>query len=377
VVDGHERSILAHFEGLDDPRSGPALRHNLLAIVTIALCGVICGADNWVEIAELGRAKEQWFASFLDLPHGIPSHDTFGRVFAALDPVQFEACFRAWVASIAQALAPQVVALDGKALCGAHNAGDQPLQLVSAWASEARLVLAQRAVREKANELRALPEILQMLVLEGCIVTIDAMGTHAPIAQAIVDKGGDYILALKGNQGRLLEDVTALFADAMRVGFAGTEHSYDRAVDGGHGRIEIRETWAVDDPAWRAYVDPQGAWAGLSALVLVRAERRVGEKVSVELRAYLSSNDGSAKEIGRAIRSHWGIENSVHWVLDIAFREDESRARVGYAARNLALLRHCALNLLRQEKTARIGIHGKRLKAGWDPAYMLKLLQVG
>ncbi len=189
MVEGYERSIVAHFKGLDDPRTGPALRHNLLAIVTIALCGVICGADNWVEIEELGRAKETGFAAVLDLPHGIPSHDTFGRVFAALDPVRFEACFRSWITCIAQVLAPQVIVLDGKALCRAHTAGEQPLQMVSAWASEARLVLAQRAVCAKSNELSALPEILQMLALEGCIVTIDAMGTHASIAQAIRERG--------------------------------------------------------------------------------------------------------------------------------------------------------------------------------------------
>lgn len=371
-----ERSLVAQFAELHDPRAPLGVRHNLEAVLTIALCAIICGADTWVEIAEFGRARQAWFATFLDLPHGIPSHDTFGRVFAALDPEQFERCFRAWTQGLAPALDAQVVALDGKALRRAHDAGSRPLQVVSAWASETRLVLAQRAVPDKTNELGALPLVLEMLVLTGCIVTIDAMGTYASIAQAITDKGADYVLALKGNQGRMEQDVQALFADAAAVQYAGVVHSYDRVVDGGHGRIEIRETWAITDPAYLAYADPQQTWPELRSLVLVRAERRSGTKASVEQRYYLSSLGAPAPEIGAAIRAHWGIENSVHWVLDVAFRQDENRARVRHAARNLATLHHLALNLLREEKTARVGISAKRHKAGWDHTYLLRVLHL-
>jgi predicted transposase YbfD/YdcC len=367
-------SIVEHFGGLEDPRVERTKRHSLLAIITIALCEVICGADNWVEIAELGRAHLTWYASFLDLPYGIPSHDTFGRVFAALDPVQFEACFRAWVHALVQTLGPQVVALDGKALRGAHNAGEPPLQMVSAWASEARLVLAQRAVPEKANELSALPQVLQMLAVEGCIVTIDAMGTHAPIARQIVERGADYVLALKDNQERLAADVQALFADTARWDLRGIIHGYDRWVDGGHGRVEVRETWTIMAPDLLAYLDPQGDWPALRSVVMVRATRRLPERTTTEVRYYLSSLTGSARQIARAIRAHWGIENAVHWVLDLAFREDENRVRAGHAARNLSVLRHLALNLLRQERTKRVGIHAKRLIASADPSYLRKVL---
>lgn len=379
-------SIGACFATLDDPRVERTKWHALEAIVTIALCGVICGAEGWVEIGEFGRAKEAWFARVLDLPHGIPSHDTFGRVFAALDPVQFEACFRDWVAGVGDRLglelagqgARPVVALDGKTLRRSHDrgAGLRALHLVSAWAVDARLILAQRAVRAKANELGALPEVLQLLALEGCIVTIDAMGCHASIAQAIVDQEAEYVLALKDNQPRLCAEVQALFADAHAVDFAGIAHTTHRQVDGGHGRVEIRHAWAITDPAHLRYLDPDDAWPHLRSIGMVRAERRVGDRTTQEVRYYLSSLNGAgvARALNRAVRAHWGIENGLHWVLDVAFREDESRVRTGHAAHNLALLRRIALTLLQHEPTARVGIKAKRLKAGWDHRYLLKVL---
>jgi predicted transposase YbfD/YdcC len=379
-------SIGACFAALEDPRVERTKWHSLEAIVAIALCATICGADGWVEIAAFGEAKETWFATILDLPHGIPSHDTFGRVFAALDPEQFEACFRDWVAGVGARLgldltgagAGRVVALDGKTLRRSHDrgAGAAALHMVSAWASEAHLVLAQRAVRAKASELGALPEVLALLALEGCIVTIDAMGCHAPIAQAIVDKGADYVLALKDNQSRLCAEVQALFTDAAAVAFRGVEHRRDRRVDGGHGRVEIRQAWVITDPAHLHYLDPEGVWPQLRSIALVQAERRLGDRTTQEVRYYLSSLDGPgvARVLNRAVRAHWGIENSLHWTLDVAFREDESRVRAGHAAHNLALLRRIALTLLQHEPTARCGIKAKRLKAGWDHRYLLTVL---
>ena len=376
----------ACFAALEDPRVERTKWHSLEAIVAIALCAVICGADGWVEIAEFGKAKEAWFATILDLPHGTPSHDTFGRVFAALDPDQFEACFREWGAGVGARLGldragdgvRQVVALDGKTLRRSHDRGrgTAALHLVSAWASEARLVLAQRAVHAKASELGALPAVLQLLALEGCIVTIDARGTHASSAQAIVDKEADYVLALKDNQPRLFSEVQALFADAMAVGFRGVEHRMNRQVDGGHGRVEIRQAWVITDPAHVHYLDPEGTWPNLRSIALVRAERRCGDQVSHEVRYYLSSLAGPrvARILNNAVRAHWGIENSLHWTLDVAFREDESRVHTGHAAHNLALLRRIALTLLQHESTARCGIKAKRLKAGWDHRYLLQVL---
>ncbi len=372
-------TIMTHFEALDDPRVERAKHHSLRDIVTIALCGVICGADGWVEVEEFGHAKQAWLATFLALPHGIPSHDTFGRVFAALDGAPFAACFRGWVAAIAERTAGQVIAVDGKALRRSHDrgAGKGALHMVSAWACTNRLVLAQLPVTEKSNEITALPALLRMLALEGCIVTIDAMGCQTEVARTIRDEDGDYVLALKKNQGRLYSDVESLFAEALATGFAHLApdtHDAHRTVDGDHGRIEIRHAWVITDAATLHYLDPDGRWADLSSVGMVQAERRVGTEVSRETRYDISSLAASARTLNDAVRSHWGIENKVHWVLDLAFREDESRARTGESARNLAVLRHIALNLLRKEKTARCGIKARRLKAGWDHRYLLKVL---
>jgi predicted transposase YbfD/YdcC len=369
-------SILAHFQDLDDPRVSPATRHQLLDIVTIGLCAVLCGADTWVEVAAFGQAKRDWLETFLALPHGIPSHDTFGRVFAALDPDQFERGFRSWVAAVAAVSIGSVVAVDGKTLRRSHDAaqGKEALVLVSAWAEANRLILGQVAVPAGSNEIPAIPALLRQLALDGSIVTVDAIGCQTAIAAQIAGQGADYVLALKANQPTLWVGVGIVFREGQATGFAPGSHQYRRTVEKNHGRIEVRQVWAVEDPAVVAYLDPRGVWPQLRSVAMVVAERRIGEDTSRETRYYLTSLPGDAAVVGDAVRGHWGIENRQHWVLDIAFREDESRVRQGHADRNLALLRRLALNLLRQDTTSAMGVKAKRLKAGWDHAYLLKLL---
>jgi predicted transposase YbfD/YdcC len=368
-------TITAHFATLTDPRVDRTKEHQLLDILTIALCAIISGADEWVAMEAYGNAKREWFDTFLTLPNGIPSHDTFGRVFAALDPDQFERCFLAWVQSTVALTDGAVIACDGKSARRSHDrgAGKAAVHMVSAWASAQHLVLGQRAVDEKSNEITAIPALLDLLLLTGCIVTIDAMGCQTAIARTIVDKEADYVLALKENHETIYHDVIHLFADAQATGFADYDADAAETVDGGHGRVEIRRSWTISDPATIAHLDPDGEWAGLRGIGMVEAERREKGRVSRERRYYLTSLTNAAT-FGRAVRSHWGIENGLHWVLDIAFREDESRARAGASAANLVVLRHIALNLLKKERTAKIGIKNKRLKAGWDERYLLKVI---
>jgi predicted transposase YbfD/YdcC len=369
-------SILAHFAAVDDPRVSPATRHHLLDIVAIALCAVICGADTWVEVEAFGQAKVDWLRTFVALPYGIPSHDTFGRVFAALDPAQLERGFRSWVAAVAAVSTGSVVAVDGKTLRRSHDRGQgkEALVLVSAWAEANRLALGQVAVAPGSNEIPAIPALLQMLALDGCLVTVDAIGCQAEMAAQITAQGADYVLALKANQPLLHDAVTILFREEQARGFSGTHHDYRRTIEKNHGRLEVRQVWTVDDPAFMAYLHPDRTWPHLRSVAMVVAERRIGDDTSSETRYYLSSLPGDAARVGAAVRGHWGIENRLHWVLDIAFREDESRVRHGHADQNLAVLRRLALNLLRQEPTAKMGTKAKRLKAGWDHAYLLKLL---
>jgi predicted transposase YbfD/YdcC len=372
-------SVSEHFATLTDPRVERCKVHALVEIVTIALCGVICGADDWVAIEAFGQEKEEWLRTFLSLPGGIPSHDTFGRVFARLDPDEFRRCFLGWVRAVVGEVGAQVVAVDGKTLRGSHDraAGKEALHLVSAWATASGLVLAQVATDAKSNEITASPTLLRLLALEGATVTIDAMGCQTAIARQIVEQGADYVLALKDNHEHLHDRVRLAFLDVeAAVGttlpLADVVPQTSREKD--HGRIEQRRCWAMGDPAYLAYIDPDHAWPALRSVVCIESTRRIGDTASTETRHYLSSLPPDAAHLTRVIRSHWGIENRLHWVLDVAFREDHSRVRNGHAPENLAILRHFALNLLRQDRSVRGGVATKRLRAALNDTYLRSLL---
>lgn len=369
-------SILDQLAALPDPRSPHRRQHNLLDLVVIALCAIISGADSWVEVADWGRAKEPWLRTFLELPAGIASHDTFNRLFRVFDSTALEAVLLAWVrATLPAPVAGSVIAVDGKTLRRSHDRanGRHALHLVSAWATETGMSLGQWVVPDHTNEISALPEVLQAVTLPGTVVTLDAMGCQREVAETIVAQGGEYVLALKGNQGQLHTDVRVFFEDGLQTGFA-TPVDQAQTLEKNHGRIERRTCLATSDPELLTYLDPAGRWAGLRSVVLVEAHRTIGEVRTIEQRTYLSSLPADAARLNQIVRTHWQIENQLHWVLDTAFAEDQCRVRTGAGAQNLALLRKIALSLLKHDTTAKLGIKGKRRKAGWDEHYLLHIL---
>ena len=376
MEEGRRRSLMDYFENLEDPRVERSKRHSLLDIITIAICAVICGADSWVYVEMFGKSKEEWFRTFLDLPNGIPSHDTFGEVFSRLDPLRFQECFMEWSQGVAHLLPGEVVAIDGKTARRSHDtrAGKGALHLVSAWASANTLTLGQVKTEEKSNEITAIPRLLQLLELNGCIVTIDAMGCQKEIAQSILEQGADYVLAVKQNQGRLHEDLRDLFEEAEATGFEGVPHDYATTLNKGHGRLERRECWAITDPDCLDYLSTGKEWPGLCSVVKVVGRREAETGVTVQPRYFISSLDLSAAEMLATVRAHWSIENSLHWSLDVTFREDDCRVRKDHGPQNFATLRNISHNMLKRETSLKAGIQGKRLQAGWREDYLLKVL---
>lgn len=371
-----EKSILNYFAELDDPRIEKNQKHPLINIIAIAILGVICGADTWVDIERYGNAKQEWLSTFLDLSNGIPSHDTFGRVFRWLDSEQFQAQFIAWTQHLCELTVGQVVSLDGKKLRRSHDKQHERdgIWMVSAWAGENRLVLGQMKVAEKSNEITAIPCLLSALDMSGCVVTLDALGTQTAIAQQIVEADAEYILPVKDNQGTLYEDMSLLFDGFETDNYTDVLYDTAKSVSEGHDRREIRQCWVVRQPEYRAYLRRELEWLKLTSLVKLLTVRQTASKSEVTMRYFISSWDASAQAFLQAIREHWQIENGLHWVLDIAFREDDSRIRKDHAPQNMALLRHMALNLLKQETSVKVGIAAKRKTAGWDNAYLLKVL---
>ena len=379
MTEEHRPTLIEHLEQISDPRIERTKRHKLIDVLVIAVCATICGAEAWTEMEEFGQAKEAWFRRFLELPNGIPSHDTFRRLFMLLKPTEFQRSFLSWVKEMAAVVKAELINIDGKQLRGSRSAqdkrnGKEGLRMVSAWAAEQRLVLGQVKTQEKSNEITAIPQLLQMLDIAGCIVTIDAMGCQREVAAQIVSQGADYMLSLKGNQGTLHKDVAEYFQWAQQSKFTGVECSFTETIEKDHGRIEQRRCWTTEDVEW---LEQKEAWAGLKSIVMVESRREViGCGASLERRYFISSLAADAAEALRCVRGHWAIENSLHWVLDVCFREDDCRIKAANATENMATLRHMALNLLKQEQSCKRGIKTKRLKAGWDEDYLLKVLQI-
>lgn len=362
-------SIIQHFSGIEDPRIARHKKHRLSDIFFIAICATICGADNWVAIETFGKAKKDWFTQLLNLEHGIPSHDTFGNVFAAIDTQKFSEAFSRWVADLAQLTPNQVIAIDGKCLRGSIDraSGKAAIYMVSAWAHQNQLVLGQQKVDDKSNEITAIPKLLLQLDIAGAVITMDAMGCQTKIAAQIIQQGADYVLSLKGNQGELHDDVKTFFNSSLAPTIGNISY------DGGHGRIETRTIRATAGIQWLQ--ERHSQWVCLNSIIAVTAKRELKNKTEEETRYFISSLDASdPKKLGHIVRAHWGVENNLHWVLDQAFDEDSNRARAGHSAANMAVMRHIALNLIKTEKTTKVGVKTKRLKAGWDNDYLLKIL---
>ena len=381
--------IEKHFGTLKDPRSPYRIEHKLIDILIITICATICpkgrreasalayrfayGANDWEAIAEYGQTKQDWLKTWLELPNGIPSPDTFSRVCARIKPAELQKCFMGWMEAVAQVTEGELLNLDGKTLRGAKESGNSRslIHMVSVWSASQHLVLGQTKVSEKSNEITAIPPLLEMLAIRGCLVSIDAMGCQTEIAKTIVEQGADYVLALKGNQSDLHTDVVQLFASARKQNFTNIEHQFDSTISKGHGRIETRRYWTMRNTE---YLLGAQKWSGLKSIGMVESQREMNGKVSIEQRYYILSIDSDVQRFATAVRSHWSIENQLHWILDVGFAEDTAQSCSGYSAENLAVIRHVGINLLSRDKKTKVGVKTKRLKAGWDDNYLKTVL---
>lgn len=366
-----EGLFLQHFSIIPDPRSHINQKHLLIDILFISVCAVICGAKGWNEIAEFAKCRYDWLKQFIELPNGIPSHDTFRNVFLYLDTKKFSESFTAWVLDIAKKIPGEIISIDGKTSRRSGSENKKPLHLVSAWASSNSLVLSQIKVDDKSNEITAIPEILSVLDIKGCIVTIDAMGCQKNIAKQIIDKGGDYILSLKGNQGNLYEQVKEYAITSIETSFEDVEHEKYTTTEKDHGRIETREYYLLKDLDW---LENKKAWCGLNSVGIVVSTRKTRGKTTTETRFYITSLKSNAKRFANGVRRHWEVE-MLHWTLDVVFDDDQCRKRAEKSAENFAVIRHIALNLLKKEQTFKASIVRKQFRAALTEDYLEKVLQ--
>lgn len=372
---GEQNNLEAYFGDMPDPRVTGRCEYKLTEIIVIAVCAVLSGAEGWEDIEEFGQNKVDWLRQFMEIENGIPSHDTFRRVFSLLDAEAFQERFVRWVEGVFSVTRGQVVSVDGKTARGSQDKdnGQRALHLVSAFASANGVLLGQRKVDEKSNEITAIPTLLEQLYIAGCIVTIDAMGCQKDIARTIVEQQADYVLALKGNQGQLYEDVQEWFAYAQQTHFKDMPHSFWQTTNKGHGRIEIRRAWALSDPRAFEVIRHHDGWVGLQSIVMVERERHEDGQVQRETAYFISSLSPDAKLLLHAVRAHWSVENTFHWTLDVTFREDAARLRTGDSAENFAVLRHIAFNLLTHHP-AKLSLKRKRFKAALNESFLLELI---
>lgn len=365
-------SIQAFFSQIEDPRVERTKRHKLIDIIVIAVCAIICGAEGWESMQTYGESKKEWLETLLELPNGIPGHDTFRRVFERIQPEAFKDSFVRWVEAVFEASNGDIIPIDGKTVRGSYDKGNGKgaIHMVSAWSTQNQIVLGQMKTQEKSNEITAIPALIDIIDLHGGIVTIDAMGCQKDIASKIVSKGGDYVLAVKNNQKTLYEDIRPYFDELKQKKMPDCD--FYKTVEKGHGRIETRKFWSVKASDWLNAEHPE--WKNLQSIGLVESSRLIHGKETIQRRYYICSIPFNASLFAKATRAHWAIENSLHWVLDVTFREDQSRIRSKNSPENLAILRHVIVNLVRQEKSFKRGAPQKRLRAACDNAYLEKIL---